>query len=132
MRGEASIGLGALAGGRGARVAAIGIVAGFFSALFGVGGGILIVPLLLALLAYDAKIATATSLGAIILMAAVGAGAHAALDNVDVGRAALIGIPAILGVQIGLWVKDRISSRALTLAFAALLVVVAIRMAFGG
>lgn len=131
MRREASIGLDALADGRWTRIAVIGIAAGFFSALFGVGGGIIIVPLLLLLLAYDAKIATATSLAAIVIMATVGAGAHAALDNVDFARAALIGIPAILGVQIGLWIKDRISSRILTLAFAALLLVVAIRMAIG-
>lgn len=122
----------ALADGRWVRIALIGVVAGFFSALFGVGGGIIIVPLLLMLLAYDAKIATATSLAAIVIMATVGAGAHAALDNVDYGRAVLIGIPAIIGVQIGLWIKDRISSRILTLAFAALLLVVAIRMVIGG
>lgn len=124
--------MGALTGGRGARVAVIGLAAGFFSALFGVGGGIVIVPLLIALLAFDAKIATATSLAAIIVMASVGVAAHAALGNVDVGRAVLIGLPAIAGVQIGLWIKERISTRLLTLAFAALLFAVAIRMAVGG
>lgn len=85
-------------------------------------------PLLIALLAFDAKIATATSLAAIIVMAAVGVAAHGALGNVDVARAVMIGLPAILGVQIGLWVKERISSRLLTLAFAALLVAVAVRL----
>jgi uncharacterized membrane protein YfcA len=113
------------------RVAAIGIAAGFFSALFGVGGGILVVPLLIALLAYDARIATATSLAVIIVTAAVGAAAHAALDNVDLIAAVLIGLPAIAGVQIGLWIKERISTRMITYGFSALLVVVAIRMALG-
>jgi uncharacterized membrane protein YfcA len=113
------------------RVALIGIVAGFFSALFGVGGGILVVPLLISLLAYDTRIATATSLAVIIVTAAVGATAHAVLDNVDLLAAVLIGIPAIAGVQVGLWIKERISTRVLTYGFSALLVVVAIRMAVG-
>ena len=51
-----------------AKLVGIGIVAGFFSALFGVGGGILIVPLLL-LVGYLTRNATATSLAAIGVIA---------------------------------------------------------------
>lgn len=108
----------------------IGLVAGLFSALFGVGGGIVIVPMLIALLAYDARIATATSLAAIVFTAAFGTLAHGALGNVDWGTALLVGVPAMAGVNVGLWIKARISSAALTYAFALLLVVVAIDMAF--
>jgi len=115
--------------GRLARLAAIGLVAGLFAALFGVGGGIIIVPLLIALLAYDAKVATATSLAAIIFTATVGTAAHGALGNVDWGTALLIGIPAMLGVNLGIAVKARVSSRALTYAFAILLVAVAVQLA---
>jgi hypothetical protein len=103
-------------------------VAGLFSALFGVGGGVVIVPLLLVLLAYDARIATATSLAAIIFTAAVGTAAHGALGNVDWARALMIGIPAMAGLTLGLALKARISSRALTYAFAGLLVAVAVRL----
>lgn len=86
------------------------------------------VPLLIALLAYDARVATATSLAAIIFTAVAGTLAHGALGNVEWGTALLVGVPAMVGVTLGLAVKRRISSTALTYGFAALLVVVAIRM----
>ena len=117
--------------GRIVRLAAIGLAAGLFSALFGVGGGIIMVPLLIGLLAYDAKVATATSLAAIIFTATVGTVTHGALGNVDWTTALLIGIPAMVGVNVGLAIKARISSRALTYAFAVLLVAVAVRLAVG-
>lgn len=89
------------------------------------------VPLLIGLLAYDAKVATATSLAAIIFTATAATIAHGALGNVDWSTALLIGIPAMAGVNLGIAVKDRISSRALTYAFAAVLVAVAVRLAAG-
>jgi uncharacterized membrane protein YfcA len=107
----------------------IGLVAGLFSALFGVGGGIVMVPLLIALLAYDARVATATSLAAIIFTATFGTLAHGALGNVEWGTALLVGIPAMAGVNVGLWIKSRISSAALTYAFALLLIAVAVDQA---
>lgn len=128
--GEASsAGVRGILGDRRARLAAIGLVSGLFSALFGVGGGLVIVPLLLALLAYDARSATATSLAAIVLTATVGTLAHGALGNVDVARALLVGIPAMAGVTLGVAVKARVSPAALTYAFAAFLVAVAVRLA---
>jgi uncharacterized membrane protein YfcA len=108
------------------RLAVIGLAAGLFSALFGVGGGIVVVPLLISLLAYDAKIATATSLAGIIFTSAFSTAAHGALGNVQWAKAVLIGVPAMGGLLLGLWLKDRLSSRTLTYAFAALLVAVAI------
>jgi uncharacterized membrane protein YfcA len=89
------------------------------------------VPLLIALLAYDAKIATATSLAAILFTATVGAATHGALGNVDWPTALLVGIPAMAGVTLGIAIKARVSSRALTYAFAALLVAVAVQLAIG-
>lgn len=111
-----------------ARLAAVGAVAGLFSALFGVGGGVVIVPLLLALLAYDSRAATATSLAAIVITAAVGTATHGALGNVDYGRALLIGVPAMVGVTLGVAIKGRISTRTLEYGFAALLLAVAVRL----
>jgi uncharacterized membrane protein YfcA len=89
------------------------------------------VPLLIALLAYDAKVATATSLAAIIFTATVGTAAHGVLGNVEWETALLIGIPAMAGVNLGLAIKDRVSSRALTYGFAILMVVAAVRLAVG-
>jgi uncharacterized membrane protein YfcA len=107
---------------------AIGLASGLFASLFGVGGGLIMVPLLIALLGYGARAATATSLAAIIFTATFGALTHGALGNVHWGTALLVGLPAMAGVTLGVWLKERISSRALTHGFAVLLAAVAIRM----
>lgn len=112
-----------------AQLLVIGAAAGFFAAVFGVGGGIVVVPLLIVLRGYDARAATATSLAAIVLTAAWGTLAHGALGNVDWARAALIGVPAMLGVTLGVRAKQVLSSRALSYAFAAFLAAVAVVMA---
>ena len=66
----------------------IGLVAGFFSGLFGVGGGILIVPMLIALRGGIApKPAMATSLAAILFTAVAAAASHASAGNVAGRRA---------------------------------------------
>ena len=81
------------------RLVLIGLTAGFFSALFGVGGGIVIVPLLLLVLcAFDARTATATSLAAIGVTAVSGVIAYAIHGDVRVGYAALVGLPAAVSV----------------------------------
>ncbi len=108
------------------RLVLVGLLAGLFATLFGVGGGIVMVPLLVLLLGFETKVATATSLAAIIATATVGVITHGALGNVAWGYAILIGIPAVAGLMGGLWIKERISSRVLTLAFAGLLAAVAI------
>lgn len=86
------------------------------------------VPLLVLLLAYDTKVATATSLAAIIITAAVGVATHTLLDHVSWGYAVLIGVPAIAGLLLGLWIKDRLSVATLTIAFSVVLVLVAVWM----
>jgi uncharacterized protein len=107
------------------RLVLIGLVAGFFSALFGVGGGIVVVPLLIFLLAYQVRPATATSLAAIVLIAFVGTIAYGIRGEVEPAPAALVGLPAAAGAFLGAMLQQRISSRGLVLAFAALLLVVA-------
>lgn len=110
------------------RLVLIGLAAGFFGALFGVGGGIVIVPLLILLAAYPERRAMATSLAAIGLIAAEGAVFFALHGDVEPGYAALIGLPATVGVVAGTSLQQRLATRTLSLAFAALLVVVAIRL----
>jgi uncharacterized membrane protein YfcA len=110
------------------RLAVIGLAAGLFSTLFGVGGGIIMVPLLLGLLAYDARVAAATSLAAIIFTSIAGAIAHGAFGNTHWDRALLLGIPAVGGLLLGLQISRRLTTRALTLAFAVFLVAVAVRL----
>jgi uncharacterized membrane protein YfcA len=106
----------------------IGVAAGFLSALFGVGGGIVVVPLLVLLAGFGAREATGTSLAAIGLTAIFGAVAFAALGEVAWGDAALVGGPALLGTMAGTWLQQHVSSRLLTVLFSFFLVAVAIRL----
>jgi uncharacterized membrane protein YfcA len=109
-----------------ARLVVIGLVAGVFSAVFGVGGGIVVVPLLVSLLAFPPHAATATSLGAILVTAAAGVALYALRGEVRPGYAALVGVPAVVGSLLGTHAQQRISGRMLTFAFAGLLVVIGI------
>lgn len=106
------------------RLAIIGIVGGAFSGLFGVGGGIVMVPLLL-LAGYGERSATATSLCAIVIIAALAAGLQGLHGNVDVPDAALLAVPAVVGVGLGVALQQRIPERAVSLVFAVLLIVIA-------
>jgi len=110
------------------RLVLIGLTAGFFSALFGVGGGIVIVPLLIMLLALGPRVATGTSLAAIGVIALAGTVAYAIRGEVDFGYAALVGLPAAAGAVLGTSLQQRISQRTLAFAFAALLVAVGVAL----
>lgn len=113
------------------KLIAIGLVAGLFSSLFGVGGGIVIVPLLILVAGYEGKLATGTSLAAIGITALAGTILYAFEGHVDVGYAALVGLPAAAGATAGATIQQRISARALTLAFAGLLAVLAVWLLVG-
>ena len=107
----------------------IGIAAGFFSALFGVGGGIVVVPLLLLSGRWQERPAMATSLAAILLTAIAAAASHAQAGNVAWGDAALIGLPAVGGAVFGAWLHQRITTRHVTLAFSCFLILAAVKLA---
>jgi uncharacterized membrane protein YfcA len=110
------------------KLAVIGALAGAFSALFGVGGGVVIVPLLIFWLGYGERRATATSLCAIVVIGAYAAGGQALYGNVNPGDAALLAGPALAGVALGVGLQQRVSERAVSLMFAALLCAVAIQL----
>ena len=111
-----------------AKLASIGLIAGLFGALFGVGGGVVIVPLLLVLLAFDQRRASATSLAAILLSSLAGAITYALHGDVKPGAAAIVGIPAVVGVLGGTALQQRLPVRALTYGFALLLTAVGVRL----
>jgi uncharacterized protein len=112
------------------KLVAIGLVAGFFSALFGVGGGIVVVPLLLLTTNFPERTAMATSLAAIGLIALVGVLSYGLRGEVHVPDALLLGVPAAIGAVAGARLQQRIATRRLTLGFAALLVAVGVYLAF--
>jgi uncharacterized membrane protein YfcA len=107
---------------------AMGTAAGLFSGLFGVGGGVVLVPLLVLWLHYGEREATGTALAAIAFIAAVGAGVQAVVGNLHVRDGLLIGGPAVAGVLAGTWLQQRLSRRAITLLFAAVLVATAVEL----
>jgi uncharacterized membrane protein YfcA len=110
------------------RLVLIGLVAGFFSALFGVGGGIVIVPLLMLAGGWDMRNATATSLAAIGLIATVGVVVYSIHGEVKPVYAALVGVPAAVGVLGGTTLQQRLPVRTLSYLFAGLLTAIAIQM----
>jgi len=104
----------------------IGLVAGVFSALFGVGGGIVVVPLLILLAHFSERPAMGTSLGAVGLIALVGAVSYAFHGELKPGAAAVVGVPAAVGAVLGTGLQQRLEARTLSLGFAALLAGIAI------
>ena len=107
---------------------AIGTGAGLFSGLFGVGGGSVIVPLLVLRLGYLERAATATSLAAIVFIAAFAAATQGLYGNVHVLDAVLVGVPAVFGVLFGTWLQQRVHNRGLSLLFAVVLVASAVEL----
>ena len=110
------------------RLALIGVVSGFFAALFGVGGGVVVVPLLMLLVAFRTHVATATSLAAIGITALAGAVTYAFHGEVHPAYAALVGLPAAVGATMGATLAQRVRGRTLTYLFALFLVGVAISL----
>jgi uncharacterized membrane protein YfcA len=111
------------------KLAAIGSLAGLFSGLFGVGGGTVIVPLLIFWFGYGERLATGTSLAAIVLIGLLGAIAQGGIyGNVHLLTGLWLSIPAIGGVVAGTAIQQRIPQRAVSLLFAGLLVAIAIEL----
>jgi uncharacterized membrane protein YfcA len=108
------------------QLAILGIATGIFSGLFGVGGGIVLVPLLVLWIGFDERRAAATSLLAIVIAASAGAATQLIYGNVHFVAALTVGIPAVGGVLIGTWLQQRIPVALVQLLFSVLLVAVAV------
>lgn len=107
---------------------ATGLAVGVASGLFGVGGGIIILPVLVYLLGFDTKIAAGTSLLAIVLPSIVGVITYALDGNVDVLLAGLLAVGSIVGAPIGSWLLSRLHKRTIQWAFVGFLVVVIVSL----
>jgi uncharacterized protein len=108
----------------------LGLAAGVLSGVFGVGGGILFVPTLL-LLGLGQVEAGATSLLAIVPTAATGALRQRAYGNLRVRAAAVVGVVSIVGAEAGVQIATRLDEDLIRRGFGILLLVVALRLAFG-
>lgn len=109
---------------------ALGIAAGILSGMFGVGGGILFVPTLVAL-GLSPHQATATSLLAIIPTAAVGVWRQRRYGNVRMRSAVVLGVASIAGVELGVRIAVALPEHALRRMFGVLLLLVAAQLLYG-
>ncbi len=115
------------AGGR-LRALLAGLVAGVAGGLFGVGGGIILVPLLTGWLRTSQHQAHGTSLAVIGAVAAASLGVYGAHSHVDWAVALPVGIASVFAARLGARAAARTSPRGLTMAFAVFLVLVAVRL----
>ena len=109
-----------------AKVALIGVVAGFMSGYVGVGGGFIMVPLFVSILGIPMRLASGTSLTAVCILAIPGVIEQAVLGNIDymVGVAMMVG--SIPGAIVGANLVKRVPERALRFAFALFLLLMAV------
>jgi len=114
-----------------ALTALIGLAAGVLSGLFGIGGGVIIVPLLILLLGFTAQQAAGTSLAALLLPVGLfGVLQYWQAGQVNLLNAAMLALGLLIGVYIGARLGLSLPSEVVQRAFGALLVVVGLRLAF--
>jgi len=106
----------------------VGLAAGIMSGLLGVGGGIILVPLLVALVHLSQHQAHATSLAAIVPIGAVGALTFALDGEIDLKVAGLLALGALAGAPVGAHIMARIKERPLKIMFGVLMTVVGTQM----
>lgn len=112
-------------------VVGIGLVAGVSSGLLGVGGGIVMVPGLVLAAGFAQRRAHATSLAAIIPIAAVGAAVYMIERSVDYGIAPALALGSVVGAPLGVRALTRIPETALRVLFGAVALAAGIRLLLG-
>ena len=112
------------------KAVALGAVAGMVAGLFGVGGGVVVVPGLVLWLALTQRAASGTSTATIVASSAAAMAAFGLSGSVDWRAAGLILIGSIIGAWIGAWLAERVNERLLSITFALVLAVAGIRMLF--
>jgi uncharacterized protein len=107
------------------KLAAIGVCGGLLSGLLGVGGGVVMVPLLVLWASYGQRDAHAISLGAIIPISIAGIATYGIAGEVRWWDALALAAGSIVGAQIGAGILTRIDERLLKVIFGAFLIGVA-------
>jgi uncharacterized protein len=110
------------------RFVAIGLAGGVLSGLLGVGGGIVMVPLLVLWAAYGQRDAHAMSLGAIVPISCASVVTYGAAGEVHAAQALALAAGSVAGARIGAGALARIEERPLKIVFGAFLAAVAILM----
>lgn len=109
-------------------VARIGLIAGVISGLFGIGGGIIMVPLQMLLMAQPIQAAVSNSLGAMVAISASGLSQHAWRGHVLWTSGLCLGSGGILGAQIGSKLLRILPEKAINRLFRLLLLILALYM----
>ena len=117
----------ALGGRRG--VVSVGLLGGLMSGLLGIGGGIVMVPLLALAAGMDQRHAHAISLAAIIPISVAGVLVYGAAGEVEVAEAAALSVGAIVGARLGARLLARAPERLLKAAFGSFLLIAALLIA---
>ena len=112
-----------------AAIVGLGLLAGFLSALLGIGGGLIMVPALVILLCAKQQLAQAMSLAAMIPTAFTGMLMHRAMGNVDLRAGLCVGAGAVVGAVAGARLAANMPSGTLQLVFGVFLFAMAGLMA---
>jgi len=100
----------------------IGTGIGIFSITLGIGGSIILTPLLVGLLRYPLKKAVAAGLFFVVFSSVAGMVARLSSDTIDFSNGLIVAVASLLGVAIGIWLKDHVSSKNHKMALLALYV----------
>lgn len=103
-----------------------GLVMGILSSLFGIGGGIVLIPLLVAVLSFSPQLAAGTSLAVMVPIAMLGAWRQRAVAHPRIG--VITGIGAAVGAPLGAWAALLLPVDILRVAFAFVLIYIAVQM----
>lgn len=106
----------------------IGVVGGVLSGLLGVGGGVVMVPLMVFTAGIDQRTAHAVSLGAVVAISIGGIATYGAAGNVRVPEAIALTAGAVFGARIGARALEHIDQRRLALCFSAVMLLSAVLM----
>ena len=110
----------------------LGFIAGILTVFLGIGGGFILVPAMIYLLAMPARIVIGTSLVMVLAISAATTMVHALTTRgVDIVLAALLLVGGVIGAQYGALLALRVKPDLLRLALAIIILFVALRMALG-
>jgi uncharacterized membrane protein YfcA len=114
------------------KLIAIGLGGGLLSGLLGVGGGIVMVPLLVLWAGFAQRDAHATSLGAIIPISIAGIATYGVAGEVRYGTALALAAGSVLGAPIGARLLSRMDERMLKIVFGVFLIAVSVLLGVRG
>jgi uncharacterized membrane protein YfcA len=101
---------------------------GLVSALLGVGGGLVFVPILSLVLLLPIHVVVATSMFTMVFTSLAGVVQHWTLGNVNLEYGLLLAVGALVGAQVGAWVCKRVSGEKLQVVFAVALILLSVQM----